>query len=84
MITKISVLSLNMYLVAYLFDQLLYPLWKELLGESQPNLMPFYPLIILSLVIGTLIASWIYESTRDLIIIISKKYFRKESVTLAS
>lgn len=58
MITKISLLSLDMYLVAYLFDQWFYPIWKRYLGPTQSDLAPFYILIILSLVIGTFLTAW--------------------------
>lgn len=35
LITKISLLSLDMYLVAYIFDQWFYPIWKDLVGSTQ-------------------------------------------------
>lgn len=58
LITKISLLSLDMYLVAYLFDQWFYPIWKQYLGSTQQELAPFYLLIILSLVMGTFLTAW--------------------------
>lgn len=68
LITKISMLSLNMYLVAWIFDQLIYPLWCNYLGAigNQSSLLPFYPLIILSLLVGTLISAWIYDILSDI------------------
>ena len=53
--TKISLLTLNMYLCAYLFVHLIYPIWKENIGDLQSELVPLYIPIILSLLIGTFI-----------------------------
>lgn len=61
LITKISILSLNMYLVAALFDMLLYPVWYDFIGTEQKALAPFYLLIVTSLLTGTLLTSWAYD-----------------------
>lgn len=57
-VTKISLLSLDMYLAAYIIDQLVYPLWKSYLGDTQSSLACFYPLIVLSLVIAAFLTAW--------------------------
>lgn len=66
LITKISLLSLDMYLVAYLFDQWFYPIWKEMVGTTQIGLASWYLPIILSLVVGTLFAAQAKEVIFDL------------------
>lgn len=66
LITKISLLSLNMYLTAYIFDQLLYPVWTEYAGETQQELAPFYPAIIFSLVAGTFITSYLDDLIKNI------------------
>lgn len=60
-VIQISIMSLNMYLAAYLSDQLLYPIWKENIGVSQAQLGLWYPAIILSLVLCNFILAWLYD-----------------------
>lgn len=61
MITKMSLVSLEMYLVAYLFDRLIYPIWFDVVGNTQTDLAPLYVPIVLSLVAGTFLTACAYD-----------------------
>lgn len=67
LITKVSLLSLEMYLVAYIADRIIYPLWFEALGDSQATLAPLYVPIVLSLVAATFLTAWVYDILRSLL-----------------
>lgn len=77
LITKISLLSLDMYLVAYVFDQWLYPIWKDVVGSTQSELGIWYIPIVLSLLTGTFLTAQI----KDLIFSLFSK---KKSATQKS
>lgn len=59
-ITKISLLSLDMYLVAYLVDQLLYPVWQTL-GMNQQKYAVYYIPVIASLVITGFVLAYVKD-----------------------
>lgn len=61
-ITKISLLSLDMYLVAYMADQLLYPVWQTL-GMNEQNYAVYYIPVIASLVITGFVIAYAKDKT---------------------
>lgn len=52
LVTKISLLSLDMYLAAWIVDQIIYPMFKSQFGEGPDMLVPLYPVIVATLVAG--------------------------------
>lgn len=57
MFTRVSVVSLDMYLVCYIFDQLVYPYFKSLLGTNQTTLFIWLPAIVGSVVVLSYVAA---------------------------
>lgn len=61
LVTRMSLVSLEMYLAAYIFDRLVYPLWYEAAGGTQAELAPLYVPIVLSLVTATFVTGCVYN-----------------------
>lgn len=61
LVTRMSLVSLEMYLAAYIFDRLVYPLWYEAAGGTQTELAPLYVPIVLSLVTATFVTGCVYN-----------------------
>lgn len=55
--TRVSMVSLDMYLVCYIFDQLVYPYFKSLLGTDQATLFIWSPAIVGSVFILSYMAA---------------------------
>lgn len=55
--TRVSVVSLDMYLICYIFDQLVYPYFKSILGTDQTTLFIWSPVIVGSVFILSYMAA---------------------------
>lgn len=60
-LTKISLLSLDMYLCCYLFDALVYPYFIKHYFVSQSQFGIYFFIIVPILFIGSFLLSWIKE-----------------------
>lgn len=74
LVTRMSLVSLEMYLAAYIFDRLVYPLWYEAAGGTQAELAPLYVPIVLSLTAATFVTASAYHLVSNKIKAISKKW----------
>lgn len=70
--SKISVLSLDMYLCCWIFDQLIYPYFMDRFFVSQSQFGIWFFVIIPILFIGSFAAAWL----KDIIFKFIKKLFR--------
>ena len=57
MFTRVSIVSLDIYLVCYIFDQLVYPYFKSLLGTDQTTLFLWWPAIVGSVIVLSYVAA---------------------------
>ena len=62
MMTKVSILSLDMYLCCYLFDALAYPYFKEHCFVNQSQFGMYFFLIVPMVFIGSFLTAWIKDS----------------------
>ena len=60
-LTKVSLLSLDMYLCCYLFDALVYPYFKEHYFVNQSQFILYFFIIIPILFTGSFITAWIKD-----------------------
>lgn len=58
LVTKISLLSLDMYLAAWMVDQIVYPAFKAQFGDGPDMLVPLYPVIVTTLVAGCFVVAY--------------------------
>lgn len=70
--SKISVLSLDMYLCCWIFDQLVYPYFMDRIFVNQSQFGIWFFVIIPILFIGSFAAAWL----KDIIFKFIKKLFR--------
>ena len=66
-ITHCSMVSLEMYLCCYMFDQLYYPWFKERFYESQSQFISWFFVIIPLCFISSYLTASVYNSLKDLI-----------------
>ena len=66
-ITHSSMVSLEMYLCCYMFDQLYYPWFKERFYESQSQFLSWFFVIIPLCFISSYLTATVYNSLKDLI-----------------
>lgn len=62
-LTKISLLSLDMYLCCYLFDAMVYPYFMEHYFVNQSQFGSYFFVIVPILFIGSFLLAWVKEST---------------------
>lgn len=61
-LTKISILSLDMYLCCYMFDALVYPYFKEHYFVNQSQFGIYFFIIVPIVFVGSFITAWIKDS----------------------
>ena len=61
MITKISLLSLDMYLCSWIFDNLYYTYFKAHYFESQQQFFAFFPIIVPLVFFSSFGVAWLRE-----------------------
>ena len=66
-ITHCSMVSLEMYLCCYVFDQLYYPWFKERFFETQSQFLSWFFVIIPLCFISSYLVATVYNSLKDLI-----------------
>lgn len=66
-ITNCSMVSLEMYLCCYIFDQLYYPYFKEYFYESQSQFLSWFFVIVPLCFISSYLVATVYNSLKDLI-----------------
>ena len=62
-LTKISLLSLDMYLCCYLFDAMVYPYFMEHYFVNQSQFGIYFFVIVPILFIGSFLLAWVKEGT---------------------
>ena len=62
-IQKISILSLEMYLVSYIFDSMLYPVFIQNFYITDSQFTLFLPMVVMSVFVLSYIVSLIYKRT---------------------
>ncbi len=66
-ITHCSMVSLEMYLCCYMFDQLYYPWFKEHFYESQAQFLPWFLVIVPLVFFSSYIVATLYNSVQNLL-----------------
>lgn len=66
-VTHCSMVSLEMYLCCYMFDQLYYPWFKERFYESQAQFLPWFIVIVPLVFISSYIVASMYNALRSVV-----------------
>lgn len=66
-VTHCSMVSLEMYLCCYMFDQLYYPWFKERFYESQAQFLPWFIVIVPLVFISSYIVASMYKALRSVV-----------------
>lgn len=66
-VTHCSMVSLEMYLCCYMFDQLYYPWFKERFYESQTQFLPWFLVIVPLVFLSSYAVASVYSVTRRII-----------------
>ena len=67
LLAKISMLSLDMYLVSFIFDSLLHPYYQSVFGGDQATLGWFYPIIVGSIFVLSFGAAYVKDGLFQLV-----------------
>lgn len=66
-VTHCSMVSLEMYLCCYMFDQLYYPWFKERFYVSQSQFLPWFLVIVPLIFISSYIVAFMYNALRNVV-----------------
>lgn len=66
-VTHCSMVSLEMYLCCYMFDQLYYPWFKERFYESQAQFLPWFLVIVPAVFFSSYIVASMYNALRSVV-----------------